>query len=81
VPERYLQNRYMMMVHGCGLVDDCQHRLRARFADWGYDGIFVENMVVSVGAISARSARGVSSSGGLVTARRRAALGTPFATP
>jgi Xaa-Pro aminopeptidase len=49
VPERYLQNRYMMMVHGCGLVDEYPSVAYARdFAEWGYDGVFVENMVVSV---------------------------------
>ncbi len=49
VPEKYLQNRYMMMIHGCGLVDEYPSIAYARdFADWGYDGSFEENMVVSV---------------------------------
>jgi Xaa-Pro aminopeptidase len=49
VPERYLPNRYMMMVHGCGLVDEYPSIAYARdFADWGYDGSFAEGMVVSV---------------------------------
>lgn len=49
VPEKYLQNRYMMMVHGCGFVDEYPSIAYARdFADWGYDGVFEENMVVSV---------------------------------
>ncbi|MBI1779489.1 MAG: aminopeptidase P family protein [Proteobacteria bacterium] len=49
VPEDFIQNRYMMMVHGCGLVDEYPSLAYARdFADWGYDGAFQENMVVSV---------------------------------
>jgi Xaa-Pro aminopeptidase len=49
VPERYLPNRYMMMVHGCGLVDEYPSIAYASdFADWGYDGSFAEGMVVSV---------------------------------
>src|SRR5436309_919417 len=49
VPEEFLPNRYMMMVHGAGLVDEYPSIADARdFAEWGYDGVFVENMVVSV---------------------------------
>ena len=49
VPEEFLPNRYMMMVHGAGLVDEYPSIAYARdFAEWGYDGVFVENMVVSV---------------------------------
>ena len=49
VPEEFLPNRYMMMVHGTGLVDEYPSVAYARdFADWGYDGVFEENMVVSV---------------------------------
>jgi Xaa-Pro aminopeptidase len=49
VPERYLPNRYMAMVHGVGLVDEYPSIAYAQdFADWGYDGVFEEGMVVSV---------------------------------
>ncbi|HTS92083.1 MAG TPA: Xaa-Pro peptidase family protein [Stellaceae bacterium] len=49
VPEEFVPNRYMMMVHGVGLVDEYPSIAYARdFADWGYDGVFRENMVVSV---------------------------------
>ena len=49
VPEGFLPNRYMMMVHGTGLVDEYPSVAYAcDFADWGYDGVFEENMVVSV---------------------------------
>ena len=49
VPEAYIPNRYMMMVHGAGLVDEYPSIAYARdFADWGYDGVFQENMTVSV---------------------------------
>jgi Xaa-Pro aminopeptidase len=49
VPERFVPNRYMMMVHGVGLVDEYPSVAYASdFADWGYDGRFEENMVVSV---------------------------------
>jgi Xaa-Pro aminopeptidase len=49
VPEEFLANRYMMMIHGVGLVDEYPSVAYARdFADWGYDGVFKENMVVSV---------------------------------
>ncbi|MFI4988765.1 MAG: M24 family metallopeptidase [Alphaproteobacteria bacterium] len=49
VPEAFLPNRYMMMVHGTGLVDEYPSIAYARdFAEWGYDGCFAENMAVSV---------------------------------
>ena len=49
VPERFVENRYMMMVHGTGLVDEYPSIAYATdFKDWGYDGVFQENMVVSV---------------------------------
>ncbi len=49
VPEAFVPNRYMMMVHGVGLVDEYPSIAYAQdFADWGYDGVFEENMVVSV---------------------------------
>ena len=44
-----MPNRYMMMVHGVGLVDEWPSLAYAQdFAAWGYDGVFEENMVVSV---------------------------------
>ena len=49
VPEEYIQNRYMMMLHGCGFVDEYPSvAYVADWKDWGYDGVFAENMVVSV---------------------------------
>jgi Xaa-Pro aminopeptidase len=49
VPEEYVPNRYMMMVHGCGFVDEYPSvAYVADWQDWGYDGLFEENMVVSV---------------------------------
>jgi Xaa-Pro aminopeptidase len=49
VPEEFLANRYMMMVHGVGLVDEYPSVAYASdFKEWGYDGRFEENMVVSV---------------------------------
>lgn len=49
VPDKYRHNRYMMMLHGVGLVDEYPSVAYATdFADWGYDGTFAENMVVSV---------------------------------
>ncbi|MCX8500421.1 MAG: Xaa-Pro peptidase family protein [Alphaproteobacteria bacterium] len=49
VPEEFLANRYMSMVHGVGLVDEYPSIACAMdFADWGYDGVFEANMVVSV---------------------------------
>ncbi|WP_295470891.1 Xaa-Pro peptidase family protein [uncultured Pseudomonas sp.] len=49
VPEKYQHNRYMMMLHGVGLVDEYPSVAYANdFPDWGYDGTFAQNMVVSV---------------------------------
>ncbi|HLZ64986.1 MAG TPA: Xaa-Pro peptidase family protein [Aliidongia sp.] len=49
VPDEYLPNRYMMMLHGCGFVDEYPSiAYVADWKDWGYDGVFQENMVVSV---------------------------------
>ena len=39
----------MMMIHGAGLVDEYPTvAYAADYADWGYDGVFEENMVVCV---------------------------------
>jgi Xaa-Pro aminopeptidase len=49
VPEAFVPHRYMMMLHGCGFVDEYPSvAYAADWKDWGYDGVFVENMVVSV---------------------------------
>ncbi len=49
VPDDFVPNRYMMMVHGCGFVDEYPSvAYVADWADWGYDGVFADNMVVSV---------------------------------
>lgn len=49
VPEEFVANRYMAMVHGVGFVDEYPSLAYTQdFADWGYDGVFEENMVVSV---------------------------------
>ncbi len=49
VPDAFAKNRYMMMVHGVGMVDEYPSVAYAQdFAEWGYDGMFEENMVVSV---------------------------------
>jgi len=49
VPHKYQHNRYMMMLHGVGLVDEYPSVAYAvDFSEWGYDGVFQENMVVSV---------------------------------
>lgn len=49
VPEDYVPHRYMMMVHGAGMVDEYPSiAYAADFGDWGYDGVFEENMVVCV---------------------------------
>jgi Xaa-Pro aminopeptidase len=49
VPMEFVPNRYMVMVHGVGLVDEYPSLAYAEdFADWGYDGVFEENSVVSV---------------------------------
>lgn len=49
VPEDYVPLRYMTLVHGVGFVDEYPSIAYAEdWADWGYDGVFEENMVVSV---------------------------------
>ena len=49
VPDRFVANRYSMMVHGVGLVDEYPSVAYPQdFAAWGYDGLFAEDMVVSV---------------------------------
>lgn len=49
VPDEYVPQRYMMMVHGCGFVDEYPSvAYPADWDAWGYDGVFRENMVVSV---------------------------------
>ncbi len=49
VPEQYVPNRYMMMIHGAGLVDEFPTvAYAADYDDWGYDGVFIENMVICV---------------------------------
>jgi Xaa-Pro aminopeptidase len=49
VPERFVSNRYMTLIHGVGMVDEFPGIVyKEDFADWGYDGVFEENMVVSV---------------------------------
>lgn len=59
VPEAYVPNRYMMMVHGVGLVDTYPSLAYVEdFPAWGYDGRFEENMTVSVESyIGARGGR------------------------
>ncbi len=49
VPDEYVPNRYMMMIHGAGMVDEFPTvAYAADYADWGYDGYFLEDMVVCV---------------------------------
>jgi Xaa-Pro aminopeptidase len=49
VPDEFVANRYSMMVHGVGLVDEYPSIAYPQdFAAWGYDGVFETNMVVSV---------------------------------
>jgi len=49
VPDEYVPNRYMMMLHGCGFVDEYPSiAYVADWEDWGYDGVFERNMVVSL---------------------------------
>jgi Xaa-Pro aminopeptidase len=49
VPEAFVPNRYMMMVHGAGMVDEYPSVAYVTdWESWGYDGMFEENMVVSV---------------------------------
>ena len=49
VPERYLPNRYMLMVHGAGMVDEAPAIAYAcDYDDWGYDGVITEGMVLCI---------------------------------
>lgn len=49
VPEKYLPNRYMQMIHGAGMVDESPTVAYAiDFDDWGYDGVFEKDMCVCV---------------------------------
>jgi Xaa-Pro aminopeptidase len=49
MPEEFIPHRYMMMIHGAGMVDEYPSIAYATdFKDWGYDGVFQENMVVCV---------------------------------
>jgi Xaa-Pro aminopeptidase len=49
IPERYVPLRYLSPVHGLGLVDEYPVVPYPQdFAEWGSDGVFVKNMVVSV---------------------------------
>jgi Xaa-Pro aminopeptidase len=49
VPPKFVDNRYMMMVHGAGLADEYPTiSYLADSAEWGYEGRFEENMVVCV---------------------------------
>jgi Xaa-Pro aminopeptidase len=49
VPEVYAPQRYLGNVHGLGLVDEYPViPFLEDFPAWGSDGVFVENMVVSV---------------------------------
>jgi len=49
IPERYVPQRYLSPVHGVGLVDEYPVVPYPQdFAEWGSDGVFVKNMVVSV---------------------------------
>jgi Xaa-Pro aminopeptidase len=49
VPPEFVDNRYMMMIHGAGLADEYPTvSYLADSADWGYEGRFEENMVVCV---------------------------------
>lgn len=49
VPDEFVPNRYMMMLHGVGFVDEYPSVAYVRdWDDWGYDGVFHAGMVVSV---------------------------------
>jgi len=49
IPERYVPQRYLSPIHGLGLVDEYPVIPYPQdFDEWGSDGVFVENMVVSV---------------------------------
>ena len=49
IPDEFVPNRYAMTLHGSGMVDEYPNV--AHVVDWeenGYDGVFEENMVLSV---------------------------------
>ena len=49
IPDAFVPNRYAMTLHGSGMVDEYPNV--AHVVDWeenGYDGVFEENMVLSV---------------------------------
>jgi len=49
VPTEYFPNRYMVLLHGVGVCDEWPVVLYAGDQEKsGYDGVFEENMVVSV---------------------------------
>jgi Xaa-Pro aminopeptidase len=49
IPEIYVPQRYLSPIHGLGLVDEYPVVPYPQdFAEWGSDGVFVKNMVVSV---------------------------------
>jgi Xaa-Pro aminopeptidase len=49
IPEPFVPQRYLSPIHGLGLVDEYPVIPYPQdFAEWGSDGLFVENMVVSV---------------------------------
>jgi len=49
IPAPYVPQRYLSPIHGLGLVDEYPVIPYPQdFAEWGSDGVFVENMVVSV---------------------------------
>jgi Xaa-Pro aminopeptidase len=49
VPDEYVPNRYMMMIHGAGMADEFPTvSYAADYADWGYDGVFMQDMVVCI---------------------------------
>jgi hypothetical protein len=49
VPEKYLPNHYMMIIHTAGMVDEYPTVVfTADWDGWGYDGLFEESMVVCV---------------------------------
>jgi len=51
MPDEYLPHRYTVLAHGVGLVDETPAIPYAvDFADWGYDGVIEENMVLCVGS-------------------------------
>ncbi|HZZ63179.1 MAG TPA: Xaa-Pro peptidase family protein [Roseiarcus sp.] len=49
VPDIYVPQRYMMMIHGAGFVDEYPTVVfPTDWDNWGFDGIFEENMVLCV---------------------------------